>query len=138
MGEELWRRSTRSAVGPALMAWLALVGGYLAVRSHWTWTRSALAAAVLLFGVGALEAWRAEIIVGTDGIAVKRTYARLRVPWANITDFAATTNGRRCGVAVVLAGGESRSLVDWAIEAERAASLVNELKAELGRRRPAR
>jgi hypothetical protein len=135
VGDELWRRSTRTTVGPSLMTWLALVGVYLAVRTRWAWTRGALVAAVLLFGVGAIEAWRAEIVVGTEGIAVRRAYTRLRLPWANIADFAATANGRRAVVVAVLASGESRSLVDWAFETERAVTVVALLKAELARRR---
>jgi hypothetical protein len=135
MGDELWRRRTRTTVGPSLMGWLAVVGAYLAVRSHWQWTRGALVAAVLLFGVGAVEAWRAEIVVGTEGIAVRRAYTRLRLPWADIVDFAATASGRRVGVVAILAGGERRSLVDWAIEAESAVTLVNDLKVEFARRR---
>jgi hypothetical protein len=35
VGDELWRRSTRTTVGPSLMTWLALVGVYLAVRTRW-------------------------------------------------------------------------------------------------------
>jgi hypothetical protein len=138
MGDELWRRSTRTTVGPSLMGWLALVGGYLAVRSQWAWARGALVAAVLLFGVGAIQAWMSEIVVGTEGIAVRRAYTRLRLPWEAIADFAATANGRRAGVVAILHGGERRSLVDWAVEPERAATLVNELKAEFARRRSGR
>jgi hypothetical protein len=118
------------------MIWLAAVGAYLAVRSQWQWTRGALVAAVLLFGVGAIEAWRAEIVVGTEGIAVRRVYTRSRVPWAIIADFAATPSGRRVGVVAIVSGGERRSLVDWAIDAETGITLVNDLKAEFARRRP--
>jgi len=135
VGDELWRRSTRTSVGPTLMAWLAVIGAYLAFRSQWAWTRGALVAAVLLFGLGAVEAWRAEVVVGTEGIAVRRAYTRLRLPWANIADFAATARGGHAGVEVILSGGDSRSLVDWGVEADRALSLVGELKAELDRRR---
>jgi Bacterial PH domain len=135
VGEELWRRSTRTSVGPSLMAWLAAIGAYLAFRSQWAWTRGALVAAVLLFGVGAIEAWRAEVVVGTEGIAVRRAYTRMRLPWANIADFAATARGRHAGVEVILAGGENRSLLDWGVEADRARDLVGELKAEFDRRR---
>jgi hypothetical protein len=117
------------------MAWLAVIGAYLALRSQWAWTRGALAAAVLLFGLGAIEAWRAEVVVGTEGLVVRRAYTRLRLPWANIADFAATVRGRRAGVEVILSGGESRSLLDWGVDADRALSLVGELKAELDRRR---
>jgi hypothetical protein len=117
------------------MAWLALVGVYLAVRSQWTWTRSALVAGVLVFAFGAVEAWRAEVVVGTDGIAVRRTYARLRLPWAAIVDFAATARGRRAGIEVILKDGGSRSLLDWAIDAPKALSLIAELKSELERHR---
>jgi hypothetical protein len=103
------------------MAWLAVIG--------------ALVAAVGLFGLGAIEAWRAEVVVGTEGIAVRRAYTRLRVPWANIADFAATARGGHAGVEVILSGGESRSLLDWGVDADRALSLVAELKAELDHRR---
>lgn len=136
MGEELWRRRTRTTVGPSVMGWLALVGAYLAVRSQWQWTRGALVAAVLLFGIGAIESWRAEIVVGTEGIAVRRAYTRFRLPWADIADFAATPNGRRVGVVAILSDGARRSLVDWAIEAEAAARLANDLKIEFAQRRP--
>jgi hypothetical protein len=112
------------------MVWLALVGGYLAVRSQWAWTRSALVAGALLFALGAIEAWRAEVVVGTEGIAVRRTYTRLRLPWEAVADFAATARGRRAGVEVILAGGGSRSLLDWSIETDKAVALVAELKGE--------
>jgi hypothetical protein len=117
------------------MIWLALAGVYLAVRSQWTWTRSALIAGVVLFAVGAVEAWRAEVVAGTEGIAVRRTYTRLRLPWAAIADFAATSRGGRAGVEVILADGGSRSLLDWAIDVHKAFDLVSELKAELDRYR---
>jgi hypothetical protein len=135
MGEELWRRSTRTPVGPSLMAWLAVLGAYLAFRTQWRWTRGALVAAVLLFGVGAIEAWRAEVVVGREGIAVRRAYTRLRLPWANISDFAATARGRHAGVEVILAGGERRSLLDWGIDPDRALDLVGALKEEFDHRR---
>jgi hypothetical protein len=135
MGERLWARSTRTTLGPFVMVWLAVVGGYLAVRSQWAWTRSALIAGVLLFAVGAVEAWRAEVVAGTEGIAVRRTYTRLRLPWVGIADFAVTARGGRAGVEVMLADGGSRSLLDWAIDVHRAFDLVVELKAELDRYR---
>ncbi len=135
MGERLWSRSTRTTAGPFLLAWLGVAGAYFAIRSQWSWTRSALLAAALLFAGGAVDAWRAQVVAGTEGIAVRRTYSRLRLPWEGIADFAATTRGGRAGVDVVLAGGGSRSLVDWAIDRDRALELVVKLKAELDRHR---
>jgi hypothetical protein len=136
MGDELWRRSLRTTVGPSVMAWLALVGVYVAVRSQWTWTRSASLAAVALFAFAAIEAWRAELVVGTEGIAVRRTFTRFVLPWASISDFAAIARGRRAGVEVVLTTGETRSLLDWPVDAQRGMALVVELKSELTRHRP--
>jgi hypothetical protein len=135
VGDELWRRSTRTSLGPSLMAGLAVIGAFLALRNQWAWTRGALVAAVGLFGLGAIEAWRAEVVVGTEGIAVRRAYTRLRLPWANIADFAATARGGHAGVEVILSSGERRSLVDWGVEPDRALSLVGELTVELDRRR---
>jgi hypothetical protein len=133
MGERLWSRSTRTTLGPLVMAWLALIGGYFAFRSQYAWTRSALVAIALLFAAGAVDAWRAEVVVGTEGIAVRRTYSRMRLPWAAIADFAATPRGGRGGVEVRLAGGGSRSLLDWPIDSSKALDLVVELKGELDR-----
>jgi hypothetical protein len=135
LGEELWRRSTRTALGPSVMIWLSVVGTYLAVRTQWTWTRGALIAGVLLFLVGAVEAWRAEVIVGTEGVAVRRTFTRVKWPWPVIADFVPTLRGRRAAVEVVLTNGETRPILDWTLDADRGLALVLELQTELKRHR---
>jgi hypothetical protein len=117
------------------MAWLAVVGTYLAVRTQWAWTRGALIAGVLVFAFGAVEAWRAEIVVGTEGIAVRRTFIRAKWPWPVIVDFAPTLRGRRAAIEVLLTSGDSRPILDWTLEADRALALVLELKTELDRHR---
>jgi hypothetical protein len=55
------------------------------------------------------------------------------VPWPLIVDFVPTLRGRRATIEMLLSSGESRPILDWPIEAERALALVVELKAELGR-----
>jgi hypothetical protein len=133
LGKELWRRSTRTALGPSVMAWLGVVGIYLAVRTQWAWARGAVVAGVLLFAVGAVESWRAEIVVGTEGIAIRRTFTRVKMPWPVIADFVATARGRRAAIEAVMASGETRPLHDWTLDADRGLTLIMELKAELAR-----
>jgi hypothetical protein len=116
-----------------MMGLLGVIGVYLAIRSQWTWARGALIADVLLFALGAIEARQAEIVVGTEGVAVRRTFTRVKVPWPLIVDFVPTLRGRRATIEMLLSSGESRPILDWPIEAERALALVVELKAELGR-----
>lgn len=135
LGKELWRRSIRTPLGPSVMGWLAVVGTYLAVRTQWAWTRGALIAGVLVFALGAVEAWRAEIVVGTEGIAVRRTFIRARWTWPVIVDFVPTLRGRRAAIEVLLTSGDSRPILDWTLDADRAAALVLELKTELDRHR---
>jgi hypothetical protein len=116
-----------------VMAWLGVVGAYLAIRAQWSWARGAVAGVILLFVVGMVEAWQAEIVVGSEGIAIRRTFSRLRLPWSMIRDFPAVPRGRRAVIEVVLATGEHRPIVDWALGPDRALSLAAELKAELAR-----
>jgi hypothetical protein len=52
-----------------------------------------------------------------------------------IVDFVPTLRGRRAVIEVVLTSGDSRPILDWSLEADRALALVVELKTELDRHR---
>jgi len=136
MGRELWRRSTRNVLGPALLSAMAAVGVYLAVRTQWAWTRGMLVAFALILLYGALDAARAEVVVGTEGILSRRTYSRTRIGWSEVADFSALPRGRRAQIAAVLTSGQTRPLIDWALDLDRATALISDLKGELARHRP--
>ena len=134
MGEERWRRSLRSALGvitPALLAPLF----FLMARGS---LPEVFRAGAALFGVvsvaAAVDATRAGIVVGSEGILVRRVLIRRRLRWSGIERFEGERRGlagNRIEVRAVLAGGGHRPVADYAMPEAEANQLLEDLSEEL-------
>lgn len=135
MGEERWRRQLRSGAGvvvplclaPFFVVWtfapslpvpLRVLAGLLAVVS--------VAAAVDAFG--------ATIVVGSDGISVRRTLMRRSLTWDEVDGFAAERrgmSGKQLVIRAVPRNGRAFPVTDSALPAAEGQQLLVELGKEL-------
>lgn len=83
----------------------------------------------------ALEAWRAAVIVGTEGIRVRGVFRRQQLGWDEITGFFVSSSPRRGRLAprVALRGDRSVRLGDYDLPEASARKVVEALGSELSR-----
>lgn len=134
MGEERWRRSLRSG-------WGVLIPGLLAPAFLFWSTTSlppALRLAAAVLGVvslaSAVDAWGSGVVVGSEGIRVRRALVRRRLRWEDVDGFAAERRGMRGDYLTVRAvprQGRAFPVHDYVLPEEAAESLLRDLAAEL-------
>ena len=100
--------------------------------------RVAAAMLCLLSLASAYENWRAVLVVGSDGIWVRRVFSRLRLRWWEVAGFQAERSGlRRLVVRAVLRDGRRRPLSDHGLDYAEGQRLLEDLAGLLeSRRRP--
>lgn len=137
MGEERWRRSLRNPLGafPILLApfFFVWAAGSLPLPLR-------VVAAVLgvVSVAAAVDSFNAGIVVGSDGVKVKRTLVRRRVPWSALDGFAGERRGmtgRRIVIRAVPRNGRPFPISDHALDEDEATQLLGELGQELESRR---
>lgn len=95
-----------------------------------------LAGALCLISVAAaVDAWGAAVVVGSEGVLVRRTFVRHRLPWAHVARFAAKPSGLhlvgRLAVKAVLRDGRRRAVSDQALVAAEGRQLLEQLTEAL-------
>jgi len=95
MGEERWRRSLRNGNGAAvgLLAPFFLIWAF--GSSFPLALRIAAGVCALMSVVTAVDAWRAGIVVGSEGVLVRRALQRRRLAWDDLEGFAGERRGYR-------------------------------------------
>ena len=95
MGEERWRRSLRNGNGAAvgLLAPFFLIWAF--ASSFPPPLRITAGVCALMSVVTAVDAWRAGIVVGSEGVLVRRALQRRRLAWDDLEGFAGERRGYR-------------------------------------------
>lgn len=135
MGNERWRRSLRSPSAVVTFVALAASIGIQIFGSLPPAVRVTAAALALACVASAVEAWRAAVIVGTDGIRSRGVFRRQHLRWEDITGFFVSSSPRkgRLTPRVALRGDRSVRLGDYDLPAASARKVVEALLAELSR-----
>ena len=140
MGEERWRRSLRNGNGAAigLLAPFFLVW---AVRSSMPGPLRVLAGVCALVSlVTAVDAWGAGVVVGSDGVLVRRALQRRRLAWDELEGFAGERRGFRGDRILIRAVRRQRRpvpITDQPLAEDQAQDLLEDLAGELESHRPA-
>ena len=133
VGEERWRRSLRP-VRAVATAW-CLAPLFLLASSSLTLGLRLVAGLFAVVSVAsALDAWKAGIVVGSEGIWVRRTMLRHELPWSEIEGFEARPKGlagERLQVQAVLGRGRPRPLSDEPLPLADGRRLLEDLSREL-------
>ncbi len=134
MGEERWRRSLRNGNGAAI--------GFLA-PFFLIWAlgsslppplRVAAGVCAVLSVATAVDTWRAGLIVGSDGILVRRALQRRRLAWNELEGFAGERRGYRGDRIVIRAirrQGRPMPITDQPLTEAQAEELLQDLGNEL-------
>ncbi len=134
MGDERWRRSLRNGNGAAIVA-LAPFFLIWAFRSPMPLPLRIAAAACALVSVAtAVDAWGAGIVVGSEGVLVRRALQRRRLAWDDVEGFAGERRGYRGDRIVIRAvrrQGRPMPLSDQPLGEAQAEDLLEELGKEL-------
>ena len=132
MGEERWRRGFRSLSGVGVPACLAPFFLLVSLGSLPVPMRAMAGALCVVSLAAAVDAWGAGLVVGSDGIVVRRTFLRHRLAWADVDRFDAKRSGlSRLSLRVVLRDGSQRPISDHALPAEEGQKLLEDLYEEL-------
>ena len=138
MGDERWRRSLRSAAGIVVPACLAPFFLLMATGSLPEVYRMGAALFALVSVVAAADAIRAGVVVGSEGVLVRRALLRRRLRWSEIERFEGERRGyagNRIEVRAVLDDGRRRPVSDQALPEAEANQLLEDLSKELEGRR---
>ncbi len=93
----------------------------------------------LLCLASGVDAWGAGIVVGSEGVKVRRTLLRRRLAWDDIDGFAVErrgVSGRQMVIRAVLRNGRPLQVSDQPLPEPEAMSLVEDLSTELEAHRP--
>lgn len=135
MGNERWRRSLRSP--SAVLTFVALAASIgIQVFGSLPGPVRALAGALALGCLAAaFEAWRAAVLVGTEGIRARGVFRRQELAWDDITGFFVASSPRRGRLAprVALPGDRSVRLGDYDLPEPSARKVVELLASEFSR-----
>lgn len=134
MGEERWRRSLRNGNGAAvgLLAPFFLIwalGSSLPLP-----LRIAAGVCALVSVVTAVDAWGAGVVVGSEGVLVRRALQRRRLAWDDLEGFAGERRGYRGDRIVVRAVRRQRRpmpITDQPLAEAQAQELLEDLGKEL-------
>lgn len=132
MGEELWRHRLRSLSGVGVPACLAPFFLVIALGSLPPPLRLLAAALCGVSAAAAVDAWGAGVVVGSDGVLIRRVFLRHRLPWSHVERFDARPSGlTRLSLTVVLRDGRRRRISDQALLADEGGHLIDRLGQEL-------
>ncbi|MDP8975978.1 MAG: PH domain-containing protein [Actinomycetota bacterium] len=134
MGEERWRRSLRNVNGAAV--------GFLApFFLIWAFgsalplpLRIAAGVCALLSVATAIDAWRAEVVVGSEGVLVRRALQRRRLAWSDLEGFTGERRGYRGDrilVRAVRRHGRPTPITDQPLAEAQGEELLQDLGKEL-------
>ncbi|MDQ3570831.1 MAG: hypothetical protein M3396_09490 [Actinomycetota bacterium] len=139
MGEERWRRPLRAVRGATIAACLAPFFLLWAIGSFPLPLRVLAGLMCLLCLASGVDAWGAGIVVGSEGVKVRRTLLRRRLAWDDIDGFAVErrgVSGRQMVIRAVLRNGRPLQVSDQPLPEPEAMSLVEDLSTELEAHRP--
>ncbi len=132
MGEELWRHRLRSLSGVGVPACLAPFFLLVSLGSLPVLLRLVAGGLCVLSVAAALDAWGAGVVVGSEGILIRRVFLRHRLPWSHVDRFDANPSGlTRLSLKVVQRDGRRRRLGDQPLLAAEGRELVDHLNQEL-------
>jgi len=95
MGEERWRRSLRNGNGAAVVVLAPFFLIWAFASSFPLALRITAGVCALMSVVTAVDAWRAGIVVGSEGVLVRRALQRRRLAWDDLEGFAGERRGYR-------------------------------------------
>ena len=140
MGEERWRRSLRNADG-ALIGLLAPFFLIWALGSSMPGPLRVLAGVCAVVSlVTAVDAWGAGVVVGSEGVVVRRALQRRRLAWDELEGFAGERRGSRGDRILIRAVRRQRRpvpITDQPLAEDQAQDLLEDLGRELESHRPA-
>ena len=134
MGQERWRRSLRNGNGAAVVV-LAPFFLIWALGSSLPPTLRVIAGVCALLSVlTAVDAWRAGVVVGSEGVLVRRALQRRRLAWEDLERFAGERRGYR-GDRILVRGvrrqGRPVPITDQPLAQAQAQELLEDLGREL-------
>ena len=107
MGQEQWRRSLRNGNGAAVVL-LAPFFLIWAVGSSLPLALRVIAGVCSVLSVlTAVDAWRAGVVVGSEGVLVRRALQRRRLAWEDLERFDGERRGYR-GDRILVRGVRSQ------------------------------
>ncbi len=135
MGGERWRRSLRAPWGVVTFAALAVCLGMQLFGSLPAPARYLAGLLAMACAAAAVEAWRAVVIVGTDGIRARGVFRRQEFRWGDMAGFFVAPSPRKGRLTPRIALHEDRSvrLGDYDLPEAAARKVVEALVAELAR-----
>ncbi len=95
MGEERWRRSLPNGNGAAIVVLAPFFLLWALGSSLPLALRIAAGVCAVVSVLTAVDAWRAGIVVGAEGVLVRRALQRRRLAWNDVEGFAAERRGYR-------------------------------------------
>ncbi len=132
MGEELWRHRLRSLSGVGVPACLAPFFLLVSLGSLPVPLRLLSGALCVVSVAAAVDAWGAAVVVGSEGIVIRRVFLRHRLPWSHVDRFDAKPSGlTRLSLKVVQRDGGRRPLGDQPLLAAEGRQLLDHLNHEL-------
>ena len=134
MGEERWRRPLRSVRAATLAACLAPFFLLWAIGSFPLPLRVLASLMCLLCLASGVDAWGALVVVGSEGVKVRRTLLRRRLAWDDIDGFAAERrglSGRQIAIRAVRRNGRPVQISDEPLPEREGVQLVEDLSREL-------
>lgn len=139
MGEELWRRSLHNGNGAAigLLAPFFLIWAFASTFPLALRITAGVCAAVSV--VTAVDAWRAGVVVGSDGMLVRRALQRRRLAWEDLDGFTGERRGyrgERILIRAVRRRGRPMPITDQPLAEAKAQELLEDLSKELESHRP--
>ena len=139
MGQERWRRSLRNGNGAAVVL-LAPFFLIWALGSSLPLPLRVIAGVCALLSVlTAVDAWRAGVVVGSEGVLVRRALQRRRLAWEDLERFVGERRGYR-GDRILVRGvrrqGRPVPISDQPLAEARAQELLDDLGRELESHRP--
>jgi hypothetical protein len=134
MGEERWRRSLRNGNGAAvgLLAPFFLIWAF--ASSFPLPLRVAAGVCALVSVATAVDAWRAGVVVGAEGVLVRRALQRRRLAWNDLEGFAGERRGYRGDRILIRAVRRERHpvpITDQPLAEAKAEELLVDLGKEL-------
>lgn len=139
MGEERWRRSLPNGNGAAigLLAPFFLIWAFASAFPLPLRVTAGVCAAVSV--ITAVDAWRASVVVGSDGVLVRRALQRRRLAWKDLEGFAGERRGyrgERILIRAVRRQGRPTPITDQPLAEAKALELLQDLGKELESHRP--
>ena len=134
MGEERWRRALRNGNG-ATVGFLAPFFLIWAFGSSLPLPLRVTAGVFAVVSVAtAVDAWRAEVVVGSEGVLVRRALQRRRLAWEDLEGFSGERRGYRGDrilIRAVRRQGRPVPITDQPLAEAQAQELLDDLGKEL-------